>query len=177
MPAILTARDHLRSSSDLGRVDVIALDREQPAASGHSHYHLLNRGVARALADPVHRHLNLPRATHHARQSVRRRQAKVVVAVRRENDVLCAGSVLLQVLDEVAVFATASTSTRNSGSERPASSGENSISAPVSFANLTMAATCSMHSDRVILSLTSKCRSEVARKVWMRWSGACRTAS
>ena len=134
------------------------------------------------------------------------------MAVRREDGVLRAGGVVLQVLDQVAVLAQRgvagrvgnvqrgrarlngrsqlrtqrasiaddetkplvesaagggcarrTTSTRNSGSDRPASSGENSMCAsPKSFANLTILDTCAMHSSRVILSCAQRAMSGAA---------------
>ncbi len=70
-----------------------------------------------------------------------------------------------------------STCTRKAGSERPASSGENSTSSHSDRAKDTALITWSTHSSRSMRSLCFRWMSLVARKVWMRWRGADLTAS
>jgi hypothetical protein len=92
------------------------------------------------------------------------------------------GSVYPTVSGRLMVVAPASmtaehSSARKSGSERPASSGENSMSSHMVLANATISDEILMHSARLMPSLCSRWMSEEARKVWMRLSCAWRTAS
>ena len=66
------------------------------------HHDLFERGVAGPLADAVDRHLDLPRAVLDRGQRVRRRQPQVVVAVRRDDDVVRARHVLAGCRDQPA---------------------------------------------------------------------------
>mmetsp|Transcript_22698 Transcript_22698/g.46250 ORF Transcript_22698/g.46250 Transcript_22698/m.46250 type:complete len:230 (+) Transcript_22698:996-1685(+) len=76
-----------------------------------------------------------------------------------------------------ASMTAAHNSTRNSGSERPASSGENSMLSHRLRAKPTISDEMARHSARVIPSLCSRWMSDDARNVWMRHSSAWRTAS
>mmetsp|Transcript_17305 Transcript_17305/g.44762 ORF Transcript_17305/g.44762 Transcript_17305/m.44762 type:complete len:519 (-) Transcript_17305:21-1577(-) len=92
-------RHHLGRAHDLRRVDV---DDEGVVCwtSAHGHHDLLERRVARALAQRVERHLDLPRARLDRRERVRGRQPEVVVAVRRPDDLLAALAVGAQVRNQ-----------------------------------------------------------------------------
>ena len=83
----MQARHHARGAGELlgahpGRDPV-----EVVGAGADRHHDLLERGVAGALAEPVDRALDLARAVRHAGQRVRDRQAEVVVAVGRDDEV------------------------------------------------------------------------------------------
>ena len=58
---------------------------ERRAVHAQRHHHLLEGGVAGALADPVHRQLHLARAPADRGQRVRGGEAQVVLAVEREH--------------------------------------------------------------------------------------------
>jgi hypothetical protein len=73
-----------RGLHDLGGVDA-GLVGHDVGAHPHRHHHLLERGVARALAEAVDRALDLPRAGLDGGQRVGRRHAEVVVAVGRDH--------------------------------------------------------------------------------------------
>ena len=90
-----------RGARELRRVDARVRAGEQLGARVQRHHDLLERRVARALADAVHRHLDLPRAGADAGQRVRDREAEVVVAVRRDDD---AGMLRRQLDDAAIVF-------------------------------------------------------------------------
>ena len=83
----------VRASSSVFTVRVHAV--EVVGARAHRHHDLLERGVARPLAEPVDRALHLPRTGGDAGQRVRHRQAEVVVAVRRHLELA------VDVLDDV----------------------------------------------------------------------------
>ena len=75
-------RHHPARARDLARVDA----RPQPVrrlAYAQQHHDLLERCIARPLADPVDRALHLAAPGHDARERVRHGQAQVVVAVHR----------------------------------------------------------------------------------------------
>ena len=75
-----------------------------------------------------------------------------------------------------ASITAAHSSIKNSGSERPASSGENSMSSTRVLAKATILEEVSRHSWREMPSLCSRWMSEEARNVWIRCKGACFTA-
>ena len=81
------ARDEARRARELARRDR-RVQARHVAARGEQHHDLLERRVARALADAVDRALDLARARERARVGVGDREAEVVVAVRRDDDVL-----------------------------------------------------------------------------------------
>ena len=81
------ARHEARRACELPRGDGRVQARDV-TARGQQHHDLLERRVARALADAVDRALDLPRPRERARVGVGDRQAEVVVAVRRDDDVL-----------------------------------------------------------------------------------------
>ena len=64
---------------------------EVVAARLDRHHHLFERGVAGPLAQPVHRALDLAGAVGHTGERVRDREAEVVVAVRRDDEVAAHG--------------------------------------------------------------------------------------
>ena len=72
---------------DLAHVELVR-HAERLAAGAHDHRDLLERAVPRALADPVHRRLDLPGAVRDPGERVRHGQPQVVVAVRRDRDVV-----------------------------------------------------------------------------------------
>ena len=74
--------DHPAGLDDLARVDVGSQVVERRAGV-QRHDHFFEAGIARALADAVDGHFDLPRAAEHTRQRVRGRHAEVVVAVNR----------------------------------------------------------------------------------------------
>ena len=80
-------RDQARRAHDLLDVQVVLL-AERLAARAHDHRDLLERAVAGALADAVHRDLDLAGAVLDAGERVRDREPEVVVAVRRDHDVV-----------------------------------------------------------------------------------------
>ncbi len=77
--------DERRRVADHAGVDP-RLGVEDVGAHTHRHRELLERGVARTLADPVDRALDLSRTRPDTRERVRDREAEVVVAVNRELD-------------------------------------------------------------------------------------------
>ncbi len=119
------------------------------------------------------------------------RHAEVVVAVRRQDDVVpialadgrehardvrraarsrpCrAGSPSSRPAQTTA----SATSHRNARSLRVASSAENSTSSTYCRASATASAACSRQRARSMRSLSRRCRSEVARNTWMRGRAA-----
>jgi hypothetical protein len=126
------------------------VDPEQVRPGPDRHHDLLERAVARPLADAVDRHLDLSGAVADRLEGVGHRQAEVVVAVHADDDALGAdvGDATVELGDPppkscgrayptvsgmFTVVAPASTaaatmSTRNSKSVRVASWGENSTS-------------------------------------------------
>ena len=79
--------DEPRRPHDLLQVEAVP-HAERLAPRPHDHRDLLERAVARALADPVHRDLHLARAVLDAGQRVRDRETEVVVAVRGDDDLV-----------------------------------------------------------------------------------------
>src|SRR5204863_9695498 len=80
------------------------VDAEAVAARLDRHHDLLHRRVAGALADAVHRALDLARAVLHRGERVRDRHAEVVVAVGAQDAPLAAGHALAGDLEERAVL-------------------------------------------------------------------------
>ena len=68
------------------------------------HHRLFQAGVAGAFADTVDRDFDLARAVLDAGQCVGGRQPQVVVTVAGEDDILAAGRVLAQIMDQRAVL-------------------------------------------------------------------------
>ena len=97
------ARDEPAGAGDLARVDP-GLEADVGLAGAQQHHDLLERRVARALADAVDRALDLARAGLQAGEGVRDGQPEVVVAVDREHDVAQAGHELVQASQERAVL-------------------------------------------------------------------------
>ena len=97
------ARYEVRSLGDELCVDVRIDVQLLVAAQGH--HHLFERGVARAFADAVDRHLGLPRAVEDAAQGVGRGHAQIVVAVGRDDRPVDVGDVIDEVFDLRAVLA------------------------------------------------------------------------
>mmetsp|Transcript_11203 Transcript_11203/g.28731 ORF Transcript_11203/g.28731 Transcript_11203/m.28731 type:complete len:415 (+) Transcript_11203:471-1715(+) len=96
-------RHHAADGRDVHRVDA----RPQPAhlalpLEGDGHDDLLQRGVARALADAVDGALHLARAGHGAGEAVGGAQPEVVLAVRGYDGAVDAGRVGLDRGDEAA---------------------------------------------------------------------------
>ena len=86
---------------DLPRVDAgVTAEHVRPHLDRH--HDLLERGIARALAEPVDGALDLPRTGLHRRQRIGDRHAKVVVAVRRPNDGVGAFDAFDQLTDALA---------------------------------------------------------------------------
>ena len=79
------ARHEPRRAGQLFGPHTDADTREEVAARPDRHHDLFERGVAGALAEPVHRALDLARAVGDARERVRDGHAEVVVAVRRDD--------------------------------------------------------------------------------------------
>ena len=75
----------------ISRVLTPVVQADVGRARVQQHHDLLERRVARALADAVDRALDLARAGLHAGERVGDRQPEVVVAVDREHDVAQAG--------------------------------------------------------------------------------------
>ena len=76
------------------------VERAVAAALGQRHHDLLEARVPCPLADPVDRRLDLPRPRHRARERVGRREAQVVLAVRRPDHRVRAGRVGPEVRDQ-----------------------------------------------------------------------------
>mmetsp|Transcript_27396 Transcript_27396/g.81852 ORF Transcript_27396/g.81852 Transcript_27396/m.81852 type:complete len:388 (-) Transcript_27396:8-1171(-) len=92
-------RNHLGRAHDLLRLDV-AVDREEVRPRAQRHDNLLEGCVARALAQRVEGHLDLPRASRDCGERVCSREAEVVVAVGGPDDAVCALDVCDQVREE-----------------------------------------------------------------------------
>ena len=91
---------HARGRYQVLRVDAGACtDEVLPRADRH--HDLLERGVARALAEPVDRAFHLTRAGAHRGHAVGRAEAEVVVAVHGERDLVRALHVLQDAADEL----------------------------------------------------------------------------
>ena len=95
--------DEARGRADLRDVDV-RVRLQGIAAHAHRHHDLLERGVAGALADAVHRALELLHAGVERCQRVGDREPEVVVAVGRERNVLELRAEPAYVPDEVRVL-------------------------------------------------------------------------
>ena len=93
------AADEAARAGDLARVDAGA-QADVGLARVQEHHDLLERRVARALADAVDRALDLARAGQHAGERVGHRQPEVVVAVHREHDVAQARHALVEAGQE-----------------------------------------------------------------------------
>src|SRR5437773_1687415 len=78
-------RDQRGRRSDLRRVDA-GLDTETVVADTQGHDDLLQCGVPRTLADPVHCALDLPDPGLDSSEGVGHSEAEVVVAVRGDRD-------------------------------------------------------------------------------------------
>ena len=98
------ARDQAARARDLARVDAGVQPADVGGARVQQHHDLLERRVARALADPVDRALDLPRARLQAGERVRDREAEVVVAVDGEHDVAQARHQLVEPAQERGVL-------------------------------------------------------------------------
>ena len=81
------ARDHPRRARELLGLHTHGAILEVVAARLDRHHHFLERGVAGALAQTVHRALDLAGAVRHAGERVGDREAEVVVAVRGDDEV------------------------------------------------------------------------------------------
>ena len=88
---------------DLARVD-LRREADVLLTRLEQHHDLLERRVARALADAVDRALHLPRARLQAGERVRHGQAEVVVAVDGQHDVLELRDALVQAGQELRVL-------------------------------------------------------------------------
>ena len=76
---------------------------KKSCAGAHRHHHLLERGVAGALAEAVDRALDLPRAADlHRGERVGHRHAEVVVAVHRPHRLVRVRNLLAQGANELA---------------------------------------------------------------------------
>ncbi len=84
--------------------DDAGIHAKQRPAGMQCHHHFFERGVARALADAVDRALHLARAGADGGQAVRHGHAEVVMAMRREHDLVRPAHVLAQVLEHFADF-------------------------------------------------------------------------
>ncbi len=73
-------------------------------AHSHCHHDFFESGIARALADAVDGALDLPRARANGGQRIGDGHAEIIMAVRRDNDVLNATNALPQGADNVPVF-------------------------------------------------------------------------
>mmetsp|Transcript_26483 Transcript_26483/g.57558 ORF Transcript_26483/g.57558 Transcript_26483/m.57558 type:complete len:712 (+) Transcript_26483:185-2320(+) len=96
-------RHHARGEGDV----LDAQAREQAvhvvlAAEVERHRHLLEGGVAGALADAVDGALDLARPVHRPREGVAGGEAEVVLAVRRDHHVVRPGGVRLDLCNQVA---------------------------------------------------------------------------
>jgi hypothetical protein len=74
--------------------------RSATAVHVQGHHHLLERRVARALADAVHGELHLSRPGRHGRQCVGRGEAQVVLAMKREHRARQLGHAHVQLFDQ-----------------------------------------------------------------------------
>src|SRR5690606_36261530 len=93
----------LADAGDLAGVDA-DVDTVVVGPGVESHGHLLERGVAGALADAVDGRLDLRGSVLYRRQAVGDRQAEVVVAVRGDAHALGLGHVLEDRADQAAVL-------------------------------------------------------------------------
>ena len=108
------ARDEAAGARDLARVDAGG-EADVGGAGVQQHHDLLERGVARALADAVDRALDLAGAGLQARERVGDGEAEVVVAVHGQHDVAQARHQLVEAAEEGDVLAPASCSRRCRG--------------------------------------------------------------
>ena len=108
------ARDEPAGAGDLARVDA-GREADVGLARAQQHHDLLERRVARALAEAVDRALDLARAGLQAGEGVGDGQPEVVVAVDGEHDVAQVGHQLVQPGQERGVLVAASRSRRCRG--------------------------------------------------------------
>ena len=97
------ARDEAAGARDLARVDA-GREADVGGAGVQQHHDLLERRVARALADAVDRALDLARAGLQAGEGVGDGEAEVVVAVDRQHDVAQARHQVVEAAEEGAVL-------------------------------------------------------------------------
>ena len=185
----------MRASSR--RVDA-GVEPDVGRARVQQHHDLLERRVARALADAVDRALDLARAGQHAGERVGDRQPEVVVAVDREHDVAQAGHQLVEPRQEVRVLvrhrvadgvgdvdrrrALVERDLQHLGGEldvgaRGVHRRELDVVAQRACACATAARAWPLTSSRVDCSWWSMWMSDVEMNVWMRGRSASRTAS
>jgi 2-polyprenyl-3-methyl-5-hydroxy-6-metoxy-1,4-benzoquinol methylase len=93
--------DEPRERADPGRIDA-GVDAERRAVDAERHHDLLERGIAGALADPVHRDLHLAGAGGDRRERVRGGEPEVVLAVERDHGLLELGQARAQAGHQVA---------------------------------------------------------------------------
>jgi hypothetical protein len=89
-------RDETARRIQARRVDV-GRDAEKALARLDGHRDFLERAIARALADPVDRAFDLSSASTHCRKAVRHGHPEIVVTVNRQDDLVDAADVLLQI--------------------------------------------------------------------------------
>src|SRR5438876_6319638 len=73
-------RDEARGAGQLASLDV-GMNPEEWLACLERHHHLLQRGIAGALADAIDGAFRLSRSGAHSRQRVRHGESEIVVAV------------------------------------------------------------------------------------------------
>ena len=95
--------DEPARAGDLARLH-LARQPDGVGARVQEHHELLERRVARALADPVDRALHLAGAGLHARERVGDREPEVVVAVHRQHDAAQRRHELVQAPEEARVL-------------------------------------------------------------------------
>ena len=178
------------------RSPVVYGSRSLPHAQRH--HDLFERGVAGALADAVDRALDLPHAALNRRQAVGDRQPEVVVAVRAEDRLVGVRDALADVREELADLVGHGVADRVGQVDRRRAGGDHRLDDPAQevaiaarrilgrklhiVGELAGAADAVDRSprgtaSRVMRSLRSRCRSEVARKVWMRRRSAGSSAA
>src|SRR6266536_2520099 len=95
-------REQFAGGVELRAVDA-ALVRIDVVADVYAHHDLFHRGIAGAFADSVHRALHLARPCSNRGQRISHRQAKIVVAVAGDGQVLALYG-LLDLADQPPVF-------------------------------------------------------------------------
>ncbi len=97
-------RQQLARRIKLRRVDIVVI-RQFIGTDGHCHDQLFERCVTRTFADSVDRTFDLRRASLDSGETVRDRQAKIVVAMNADSNISVADNALLDRANEIRKFA------------------------------------------------------------------------
>src|SRR5689334_20229260 len=97
------ARKQLARRVKLLRLDT-RFERQTIGAYVQRHHDLFERRVARALTDAIDRALDLPRARFNRRESVRHREAEIVMTVNTDSHVSISYDSFAHLLDQARVL-------------------------------------------------------------------------